>query len=889
MKKQFLAGAVGLFLLLGYQSAQAADVVSFTLVDAISDTVISAYDPIAPGATINLNPGQKVTVRANLNGTVGSVRMSYGGPNSGSQTESVAPYSLLGDSNGNYTPWSPTLGSVYSITGQSFTGTGGGGTPGTAYSINVTFVEVAGANGSGAVQISASPKQWHAVTLTLDGPWASETGTPNPFLDYRMQVTFSNGVKTYSVPGYFAADGLGAESNATSGSKWRAHLCPDTAGVWTYTISFTSGANVAVASGGTVMPAYNGLNDDFTVAPTDKDPAGPDFRGKGRLEVVNGERYLRFVGSEDYFIKVGPDSPERLLAFTDFDGTSKHYTASTTSPGVEPKDWQLLPTTRTDHVDDWQTGDPTWKGGKGKGLIGALNYLALKKMNTISFLTYNAGGDGKDVWPFVAYTEKVRYDVSKLAQWDVVFDHADKKGIHLHFKTQEQENDNDATFSLDAGAVLNQRKLYYRELIARFSHHLGLTWNLGEENQQTTSQVQQMAQYFYDNDPYRHLVVLHTFPAEHSRYTPLLGSLSKLTGASIQTPWNQVHKNVLKWVNDSTDAGKAWIVTNDEQGPADHGIPFDSYIVPSGMPSQAQVRGSTLWGSLMAGGAGVESYFGYDLIDPAQDPDEKLGDLENENFRPWSNWWDYCHRAAEFFRLHLPFEEMANANDLVGNTVDDNSIYCFAKTGEVYCLYLPNGGSPWLDLSGETGSFSVHWYNPRTGGALQPGPVQNVTGGGTVQLGLPPSETTSDWVALVRSGVAPPASTNQAIGKVATASTSQSGNGAGNANDNSTSSRWAASSVAYPQWWKVDLGASKTLTAVESLWYVSSTRGYQYRIEVSPNDVTYTEVVNQSANATPGIKMDAFSATGRYVRITVLGCTVSTGWAGAHEFRVFGY
>ena len=38
---------------------------------------------------------------------------------------------------------------------------------------------------------------------------------------------------------------------------------------------------------------------------------------------------------------------------------------------------------------------------RGKGLIGALNYLAEKGLNAFSFLTYNAGGDGDQVWPFV--------------------------------------------------------------------------------------------------------------------------------------------------------------------------------------------------------------------------------------------------------------------------------------------------------------------------------------------------------------------------------------------------------------------------------------------------------------------------------------------------------
>ena len=34
------------------------------------------------------------------------------------------------------------------------------------------------------------------------------------------------------------------------------------------------------------------------------------------------------------------------------------------------------------HVRDWADGDPTWQGGKGKGLIGGLNYLASQGVNS---------------------------------------------------------------------------------------------------------------------------------------------------------------------------------------------------------------------------------------------------------------------------------------------------------------------------------------------------------------------------------------------------------------------------------------------------------------------------------------------------------------------------
>lgn len=70
--------------------------------------------------------------------------------------------------------------------------------------------ERSGTNGTGATRITGEPKQWHKVTLTLDGPFARENSPePNPFTDYRMKVVFAHesGTPRYTVPGYFAADG----------------------------------------------------------------------------------------------------------------------------------------------------------------------------------------------------------------------------------------------------------------------------------------------------------------------------------------------------------------------------------------------------------------------------------------------------------------------------------------------------------------------------------------------------------------------------------------------------------------------------------------------------------------------------------------------------------
>jgi hypothetical protein len=124
-------------------------------------------------------------------------------------------------------------------------------------------------------------------------------------------------------------------------------------------------------------------------------------------------------------------------------------------------------------------------------------------------------------------------------------------------------------------------------------------------------------------------------------------------------------------------------------------------------------------------------------------------------------------------------------------------------------------------------------------------------------------------------------------GKAATASSEEnSSRTAAKGNDGDTSTRWGASSSAYPQWWRVDLGASHALTRMDITWLNGSSRSYKYKIEVSTDGTTYTTVVDQSGRTANGNTSDSFTATARYVRVTVTGS--SSGWASAYEFKVYG-
>jgi hypothetical protein len=68
----------------------------------------------------------------------------------------------------------------------------------------------------------------------------------------------------------------------------------------------------------------------------------------------------------------------------------------------------------------------------------------------------------------------------------------------------------------------------------------------------------------------------------------------------------------------------------------------------------------------------------------------------------------------------------------------------------VYAVYLPNGGTTTIDLSGAAGTFEVKWYNPRTGGPLQNGTVSTIEGGGSRGLGNAPADRSNDWAVLIR-------------------------------------------------------------------------------------------------------------------------------------------
>ncbi|NJX14559.1 DUF5060 domain-containing protein [Tamlana crocina] len=590
-------------------------------------------------------------------------------------------------------------------------------------------------------KIDGQLKKWHRIVLNFEGPETSEMNANNPFLNYRLDVTFKNGENTFVVPGFYAADGNAANTSADKGDIWQVRFTPNAIGEWTYNVSFKEGENVAIAedvSNASNAGFMDGQTGSFTIAESDK--TGVDNRAKGKLQYV-GESYLKFADSQKYFIKLGVDAPENLLAYTDFD-------VSTNALDFQ-KTWEP-------HAKDFDdSGTPfLWKETKGKNLLGAINYLAGEELNVFSFLTFNVDGDDRNIFPHLlkvpiedyetyasvkknkeaweSMFHKTRFDVSKLDQWERIFEYAETKGMFLHFKTHETETDH----LMDKGVFGTEGKLYYRELIARFGHHLSMNWNLGEENNQPTEEVLKVADYVSKLDAYKSHLVLHTFPNKDDRYYDFIGDKSPLTGASLQLShpdFNDVHGRVLKWQEKSYATGKKWALAVDEPGKA------NIALLPDDEDSEHNyARGRAMYGTLMAGGYGVEWYFGY------ASPNS---DLTCQDFRSRDLFWDQNRYALHFFNNYIPFWKMEPSDDLV---ISEDISYCLAKEGEVYAIYTEaNAGEINLDLGPSTNSYKIKWFDPRKGGDLQEGRISSVKGPGIVGLGEPPSEIDKDWMVLV--------------------------------------------------------------------------------------------------------------------------------------------
>ncbi len=572
--------------------------------------------------------------------------------------------------------------------------------------------------------ITPNPMQYHKVVLEYTSTATyNETQGNALFRNIRLNVTFTSPTgQVFIVAGYFAGDGNAANTSASTGNKWRVNFTPTEIGRYTYVTSFRQGNDVILdlsVTAGTPFD-FNATNGNFTTIATNK--SGLDFRSKGVLRYVN-DHFFRWSNG-DYFLEFGADSPEVFLEYNDFDNT----------PDSQGRTYPA-------HLSEWQTGDPQWKTNQGRSIIGVVNHLSNAGMNVHYFLTMNSFGDGQSAYPWTGNNTTNQFDVSKLAQWEIVFDHMMAKGVMPEFVLGETENqqlfeDNEGI----VGGFANTRKLYYREMVARFGYLNAAVWNIGEEQgwdqgsgrmeAVNNQQLVDFAAYLKTllprkNEP----ITVHNGPSTTDAiFTGLLGN-ANYNNISFQGNYQTTsfgHDRILFWRNQSAIANKKWVVRYTE--------PY----VGAGT-DQAIWRKNSLWASLTAGGAGVQYYDGGGRDVTAQD------------YNTYQVPYLAMKIAKDFFENNnVPFFEMSN-NDAATSTG-----WMLSKANSSHVIYLPNGGTTVTANLGSTGEYTIKWYDPRNGGALQNGSITSITADGTNKsIGNPPNNNSSDWVVLLENGGTP--------------------------------------------------------------------------------------------------------------------------------------
>ncbi len=119
-------------------------VLSFTLMNADTDQPIADFDPIPDGATLDLAklPTRKLNIRANTAPVeVGIVRFRLNGKEK--PKEEFAPYSLEGDTEGDYKPWTPRL-RTHTLTATPYAGARARGKAGKECTVNFNVIDTKG-------------------------------------------------------------------------------------------------------------------------------------------------------------------------------------------------------------------------------------------------------------------------------------------------------------------------------------------------------------------------------------------------------------------------------------------------------------------------------------------------------------------------------------------------------------------------------------------------------------------------------------------------------------------------------------------------------------------------------------------------------------------------
>ena len=263
-----------------------------------------------------------------------------------------------------------------------------------------------------------------------------------------------------------------------------------------------------------------------------------------------------------------------------------------------------------------------------------------------------------------------------------------------------------STHKAQPAAGSPDERRYLRYAAARLSAFSNITWDLGDDldsfrDEKWTHETGTLIEGW---DPYHHLATSHPAHREHQdRASDWFGF------TSIQDWSRKQHSLMLEERQIQAKTGRIIPQTNEEYGYEDH---YPKWAPGMGSDSAETLR-QVAWDIAMAGAyqtTGESARRGANIW-----PDTGGGWINGRGDDTMVMLKGYAHMVDFFTSFEWwktdPHDELVN-----------NGAYCLAKPGELYAVYLPNGGDVTVKL--EPGSYEATWFDAFTGAVVKMPPAQ---------------------------------------------------------------------------------------------------------------------------------------------------------------------
>lgn len=274
-----------------------------------------------------------------------------------------------------------------------------------------------------------------------------------------------------------------------------------------------------------------------------------------------------------------------------------------------------------------------------------------------------------------------------------------------------------------AGSEDERRFLHYT--VARFSAFSNVTWDLGDdmEGYRDDAWVHETGTLVEQWDPYHHLATSHPSKTIHQDRG------SDWFGFTSYQDWSrEQHKLMLESRELQKKAGRIIPQTNEEYGYEDH---YPLWAAPGS--DSADVLRRTAWDIVMAGAyqtAGETCRRGTNIY-----PDTGGGWMNGRGDDTMTMFLGYGHMVD--FITSFEWWKTEPHDELV-----DKGVYCLAKPGEIYAVYLPKGGKVGVKL--EPGTYQAIFFSALSGERIS---LPDATG---PSWASPETPDRYDWAVLLQ-------------------------------------------------------------------------------------------------------------------------------------------